>query len=62
MKNENSEKNQIWSLIEKLFPIHRTLINDGFDKSLEIGPTIRVYEGDLECCKNIDKTKITIVY
>ena len=36
MKNENSEKNQIWSLIEKLFPIHRTLINDGFDKSLEI--------------------------
>jgi aminopeptidase-like protein len=36
MKNENINKDQIWSLIEKLFPIHRTLINEGFDNSLDI--------------------------
>ena len=36
MDNQNINKEQIWSLIKKLFPIHRTLINDGFDSSLDI--------------------------
>jgi len=26
----------LWSLVEELFPIHRTLVNDGFDRSLGI--------------------------
>ena len=29
-------KNEMWGLIERLFPIHRTLVNDGFLESLEI--------------------------
>ena len=53
MIDENEIKNQIWSLLEKLFPIHRTLINDGYDKSLQI---IREeLELEIECYKSGQK-------
>ncbi len=29
-------KRDIWSLMEELFPLHRTLVGDGFDRSLAI--------------------------
>jgi aminopeptidase-like protein len=34
--NEMLSKSSMFSLAEKLFPIHRTLVNKGFSKSLEI--------------------------
>jgi len=53
MKNENVIKNQIWSLMKKLFPIHRTLINDGFDNSLKIIED--ELELDIKCYKSGQK-------
>jgi len=32
----NCSADCMWSLVERLYPIHRTLVNDGFKKSLEI--------------------------
>jgi len=31
-----SSMEEMWELIVELFPIHRTLVNDGFKNSLEI--------------------------
>ena len=53
MINEDVIKNQIWTLLEKLFPIHRTLINDGFDNSLKIIED--ELELDIKCYKSGQK-------
>ena len=53
MINENNIKNQIWSLLEKLFPVHRTLVNDGYDKSLQI--IKEELELEIECYKSGQK-------
>jgi len=36
LTDKEKEKKRIWELTERLFPIHRTLVNEGFEKSLDI--------------------------
>ena len=34
--NPERSKGEIWTLVEKLYPTHRSLVSDGFTKSLNI--------------------------
>lgn len=36
LTDRQAAKKEIWELAERLYPIHRTLVNEGFNKSLDI--------------------------